>query len=260
MPWALASRAPPLPWTGLTEAPRPRPMQQLPLPVELRPESDFTDYLPGPNAEAVSALTNWAAGNGDAFIYLFGPTGTGKTHLLQAACRAAVLVPVRAVFLPLANPALDPTALEDLEHTAVVALDDVHAVAGDPVWERALFGLYNRLREADRRLLVSGQSPITGLKIQLQDLRSRLGWGPGYRLRPLDERECERLLRESANRRGFSLGREAISYIMRRCPRDARHLLRVLEELDRASLADKRRPTVRLIGELLTHMSSSPGA
>jgi DnaA family protein len=226
-------------------------MQQIPLPIELRPEADFAEYLPGPNAEALAAIMGWAAGTGESFLYLFGPSGAGKTHLLQAACRAASDRGVQAVYVPLAHPGLDTSVLDDLERAAMVALDDVRAIAGNALWERALFDLYNRLREAGRHLLVSADAPSTELPLDLPDLRSRLGWGPAYRLRPLDEGDCGHLLRHSAARRGLALSGDAVDYILRRCPRDPRHLLALLAELDRASLRHKRRPTLALVREVV---------
>lgn len=226
-------------------------MQQLPLAVQLRPQADFADYLPGPNAEAVAAVAAWADGVGDAFLYLFGPTGTGKTHLLQAACRVGAAHAAALLYLPLAHPGLAPAVLEDLERAELIALDDIHSVAGDAAWERGLFDLYNRLREAGRRLLVSADAPAAELPLGLPDLRSRLGWGPGYRLRPLGEDDCKQLLLKTAARRGLDLGAGAVGYILQRCPRDAGYLLGLLDELDRVSLQDKRRPSVWLIRQLL---------
>lgn len=226
-------------------------MQQLPLAVQLRPEADFAEYLPGPNAEAVAAIAAWAAGDGEPFLYLFGPSGSGKTHLLQAACRSAAARSAEVVYLPLAHVAMRPAALEGLEQAEVVALDDLQAVAGDAGWERSLFDLYNRLRETDGRLLVSARQPLAELPVELPDLRSRLGWGPGYRLRPLSDADNERLLLESAKRRGMDLGTDAIAYIMRRCPRDAGSLLGLLDRIDRESLRKKCRPTLWLVRQTL---------
>jgi DnaA family protein len=230
-------------------------MHQLTLPIQLRPEADFADYLAGPNAEAVTAIGAWATGTGDDFLYLFGLPGSGKTHLLQAACRKAVQGGGSAAYLPLAHGELTPSVLDNLELWHTVALDDVHVVAGDMAWERGLFDLYNRLRETGRRLLASADAPTTELPLGLADLRSRLGWGPGYRLRPLSEGDCEQLLVDSAKRRGLDLGTDAVGYIMRRCPRDPGSLLGLLEEIDRESLRTKRRPTLWLVRQIL----GSPG-
>lgn len=233
-------------------------MRQLPLPVQLRPEADFAAFVPGPNAEAIAAVTAWSLGEGDPFLYLFGPAGSGKTHLLQAACRQAVRVARSAIYLPLGYGELAPTALDNLELWELVALDDIQAIAGDGVWEQGLCDLYNRLRESGRGLLVSARPPVSGLSLTLPDLRSRLGWGPGYRLSALSEEDCERLLREAAGRRGLALGADAVDYIMRRCPREPGYLLGLLEEIDRESLRRKCRPTRWLIRLILDRPGSFP--
>lgn len=224
------------------------------MPLALSPsaESDFSAYLAGPNAEVVAALAAWAqpaATNG--FIYLHGPPGTGKSHLLQAACQAARQAGLAAAFLPLGHPGLDPTVLEALEGWDRIALDGLEAVVGQATWEEALFHLYNRLRDAGRGLLVATRPPPGELGIHLADLASRLAWGTCYRLRPLDERNCAALLRHAARRRGLKLGEEAIAYLLKRCPREPGYLLGLLGHLDRASLAHKKRPTLPLIRALL---------
>jgi len=226
-------------------------MQQLPLALKLRSDGGFADYLAGPNAEPVKAIAAWAAGEGERFLYLFGPSGSGKTHLLQAACRSAAERSEEVVYLPLAEFEMRPAVLEGLELAGFVALDDLHAVAADADWERSLFGLYNRLRETGGRLLVGARPPLAELPIVLPDLRSRLGWGPGYRLRPLSDEDSERLLLHSAKRRGLELGTDVVGYIMRRSPRDAGSLLGLLDSIDQESLRKKCRPTLWLVRQIL---------
>jgi len=226
-------------------------MHQIPLPVQLRPEADFSAFVVGPNDEAVAAVAAWAAGTGDHFIYLFGTTGSGKTHLLHAACWQAVQGDRSAIYLPLKHGKLAPSALDNLELWNLVALDDIQTIAGNATWEEGLFDLYNRLRESGQHLLVSGHVPVSELPLTLPDLRSRLGWGPGYRLLPLPEGDCERLLRESATRRGLELDADAVDYIMRRCPREPGYLIGLLEEIDQEVLRRKRRPTRWLVRQIL---------
>jgi len=226
-------------------------MRQLTLPIQLRPDADFASFLTGPNAETVSAVTAWATGSGEAFLYLFGLPGSGRSHLLQAACQHGVQRHFSAVYLPLGHDDLVPSVLDNLELWDLVALDDVTSIAGDTAWENGLFALYNRLRDAGRRLLVSADAPAAKLQFSLADLRSRLGWGPAYQLRPLPEGDCEQLLMESAKRRGLDLAPGAVGYIMRRCPRDAGSLLDVLEKIDRESLRTKRRATLWLVRQIV---------
>ena len=48
-------------------------------------QHDFTRYVVGPNAAAVAAVQAWGAGLGPRVVYLWGASGSGKSHLLQAA-------------------------------------------------------------------------------------------------------------------------------------------------------------------------------
>jgi DnaA family protein len=224
---------------------------QLALALAWRPESNFTEYLPGPNAEVTAAIAAWAkevgSDDGGRFLYLHGPSGTGKTHLLQAACREGHEKGLAVAYLPMDHPGLTPAVLDELEHLDRIALDGLDAIASAPDWEEALFHLYNRLREGRRALLVAARAPAAELGIHLPDLVSRLAWGPSYRLRPLDEGGCAALLRLTAERRGLHLGDEVIAYILKRHPREPRQLLALLDALDQASLIHKRRPSLALI-------------
>lgn len=226
-------------------------MRQLHLSVQLRPEAEFATFVAGANGEAVAAVTAWAAGTGSDFLYLFGVPGSGKTHLLQAACREATQGDRSTIYLPLDHGELTPSVLDNLELWDLVALDDIQAIARNAIWEQGLFDLYNRLRESGKRLLVSANAPVSELPLMLADLRSRLGWGPGYRLLPLSEGDCERLLGESAKRRGLDLGADTVGYIMRHCPRDAGYLMGLLEEIDQASLREQRRPSLWLVRQVI---------
>lgn len=225
--------------------------QQLCLPIELSSEPTLEDYLPGPNAEALAAVAASAAGKGEPFLYLLGHRGTGKSHLLHGACRAAQRAGRRVHAVPLGQPGLAPEILDGLEGLDLVTLDDLDRVAGDPHWERALFDLFNRLREHARALLVAAPAAPEHLGIRLPDLASRLQWGPRYRLLSLDEPSCERLLVETARRRGLLLGPEVVRYVMYHYERDPASLVGLVSRLDRISLREQRQPTIPMVRGLL---------
>ncbi|MGY8818503.1 MAG: DnaA ATPase domain-containing protein, partial [Pseudomonadales bacterium] len=116
---------------------------QLPLGIRLRDDATFANFYPGANAAAlgyVERVCSPAAGWSDELIYLWGGTGVGRSHLLQAACLRVEQRGELAVYLPLAEVAeYGPALLDDLEQSELVCLDDLDAIAGDPVWEEALF-------------------------------------------------------------------------------------------------------------------------
>lgn len=229
----------------------PTPPLQLHLPIELIREPTLDDYLVGSNGAAVAALRAAANGHGEPFLFLFGLPGTGKTHLLQGACLSAHQTGRRAHFIPLDHPGRSLAMLEGLERMDLVAVDDVDQISGDPDWEFALFDLFNRLREQGRALLTSAAAPPDALPLGLEDLRSRLQWGPRYQILPLTETQCEDLLVDTARRRGLVLGPEVVRYIMTYHPRDPGSLLDLVARVDVASLREQHKPTIPLVRRVM---------
>jgi DnaA family protein len=224
---------------------------QLTLPIELIREPTLADYRPGPNAEASAAVRAQADGSGEPVLYLFGGPATGKTHLLQAACRASTGVGRTAQYIPLALSGLMPSMLEDLETRDLLALDDLDTIGGRPDWELAVFNLFNRARARGCALLIAATSGPDELGIGLPDLRSRLQWGPRYCLLPLSDPDCETLLIEVAARLGMRLAHETARYIMNNCARDPASLVELMIRIDRASLRERRQPSIPLVRQVI---------
>ncbi len=227
-------------------------MRQLPLGVQLGVSLRFETFHEGANAEVVAALKRLAdTGHGTA-LWLYGPRGCGKSHLLQASCARATQRDLTAAYLPLgAVRGEDPGLLAGFERVGLVALDELEAIAGDPGWERALFTLYNDLTEQQGRLLLAAGHAPAALPFALRDLASRLAASEVHRLQALAERDqAEALLRRAAHR-GLEMPPETLSYLTRRAPRDFAALCRLLDELDTEALAAQRRLTVPFVRAVL---------
>lgn len=221
---------------------------QLPLGIGLKDTATFENFYPAGNELVLQALQQ---GN-DSMLYLWGPAGSGKSHLLQALCHATAARGESHSYLPLRELiSLPPTLLEGLEQQALLAIDDIQVVAGQAAWEEGLFHLYNRVRDSGHRLVVSGSSAPAGLGLILPDLTSRLGWGPVFQLAELTDIEKRGALQLRAQRRGLEMGDEVADYLLKRCPRDMDSLFDLLNRLDQASLAAQRRLTIPFVRQLL---------
>lgn len=221
--------------------------QQLTLGIRLRDDATFDNYYADDNEQVVYNLQNQQ----DPYIFLFGEAGTGKTHLLQAACHAGGKKGLPVVYLPLAEQDLVPAMLDGLENMALIALDDIHQVVGDDVWELALFNLYNRVRERGGFMLVSSSIPLASLNIKLADLRSRFSWGPVFQLTALSDKGKQYALQQRAKNRGLELSDDAVKYLLKRSSRDMNSLFFLFEKLDKASMIEKRKLTIPFIKNYL---------
>ena len=226
--------------------------RQLPLGLQLQASARFSNFVAGPNQEPVDQLKQIAAGAGDPFFLLWGAAGSGKSHLLQAACHLAAGQGRSAAYVSLADVSgLAPEILEDWENYQLVCIDDVHCIAGERHWEEALFNLYNRIREQQGSLVVSSLTGPAGHAFRLPDLASRLAWGLVYPLHPLNDEQRLAALQQRARQRGCEMPAETGRYLLRRLPRDMPALFRLLDRLDEASLVAQRKLTVPFVKSVL---------
>ncbi len=225
---------------------------QLPLGLALRDSARFDSFFPGQNREAIASLQAAARGAGESLIFIAAPAGLGKTHLLQAACHTAGESGITAAYLPMGELRHVPAAVFDgLEQLELVCLDDVDAIAGEALWEHALFGLFNRLRDAGCTLLVTASRRPDESGFGLPDLVSRLGWGVCYVLKPMAETDIIAALVYRARARGLELPVETAQFLLRRFPRDLPTLFALFETLDVASLVEQRRLTIPFVKSVL---------
>ena len=224
---------------------------QLPLALRWPRRQRFEHFYASDNAAAVAAVKTLAHNPRLPWIYLHGPTGSGRSHLLLAACQLASAAGCRVQYLPLRTLDDVATALAGASGTDLLALDDIDAIAGNAEAERALFGLYNQQRDAGSGLLLAAESGPGQLTIELPDLRSRLGACTRYALKPLGDAERREVLKTQAAARGIALDDSVLNWLFTRYARDLGALMDLLDRLDQASLAAQRRITVPFLRELV---------
>jgi DnaA family protein len=232
-------------------------MEQLPLRMQLRESARLANFVVGANAQAYAALQG-SRPAAALVVWLWGRAGTGKSHLLQAACAAAGGRDEAAAYIDLA---LAPSSalLDGCDTLGLVCLDALDAVAADPEWNAAIFRLHTLLQDGTGRLVVASSAPPASLPFTLPDLRSRLLAADVHQLVELDEAgQCEALRLRAAGR-GLELSEDAALYLVHRLPRNMHSLFAVLDQLDAASLAAQRKLTVPFLRNALENRIGDRG-
>jgi DnaA family protein len=221
-------------------------MKQLALDIAAPALPTLDNFVVGDNAELVQRLRLLAAGGApERFIYLWGPPGCGRSHLLRGVVAALRDAGAAAAYVGCAPG----TALPDPAGQAdCVALDDVDRLDADA--QIAAFYLYNALRERRGARVASGAAPPVQLTLR-GDLVTRLAWGLVYQVTALTDEDKGRALDQRASARGFRLRPEVREFLLTRAPRDIASLLGMVDALDRHSLETKRPVTVPMVKELL---------
>ena len=205
-------------------------MKQIPLSLGPEPDYTFDTLLTGANTAALTHVLGLGAGSPP--VFLWGPPGSGKTHLLRALAQHWQHAGAQVGWYDADTPLpWDTQRFDDGRQHAAFAL----------FVEAATLGL---------AVVSTGTAPPVDLALR-EDLRTRLGWGPTFALVPLSEAEVRAVLRREADRRGIALTDDVIDYLLTRYARDIKHLMTLLDGLDEFALASKRAVTVPLLRQML---------
>ena len=224
-------------------------MKQIPLAIGSAPLHSFSNYVAGANLPAVTHLR--ALAQQAAPVYLWGPSGVGKTHLLHALADQVQQQGGRASCLGAEVPA--PWPFE--ERSSLILLDDCDRY--DPAQQHAAFALFVEAVTHGIPIAAAGSVPPVDLPLR-DDLRTRLGWGHVFALQPLSEPEARSALRREADRRGLFLSDYVMDHLLTRFARDLKHLMAILDRLDEFALVHKRAITVPLLKQMLNEEQTLP--
>lgn len=228
-------------------------MSQIPLALCLDKHALFATFVAEDDAGAAAHVAAVASAERRDVVWVYGPAGTGKTHLLQAACRRAGDAGLRSMYLRLDDAReTHPDRLQGAERLDLLALDAVDAVAGRSDWEGRLFSILNDFQERRGGLLLAARSAPAATPFALADLASRAGGAIVYRLKALGEQGQLDALVRHARQRGLELDSATARYLLYRVQRGMPELCAWLDRLDRASLAAQRRLTIPFIRDALS--------
>ncbi|MFN0184679.1 MAG: DnaA regulatory inactivator Hda [Aquabacterium sp.] len=217
-------------------------MRQLPLPLAPPAQPGLEGFVEGGNGAVLAHLA--ALQPGSAPVYLWGPVGCGKTHLLRALASAWQRDGLGVGWFD----AADALPWNLSEGWALMVLDSCHTL--DDEHQQAAFALCGAPAERGVTWVAAGQMPPVDLPLR-DDLRTRLGWGPAFALQPLGEAEARAAMRREADRRGVLLSDEVMDYLLTRFDRNLAHLMPMLSRLDAFALAEQRRLTIPLLKKML---------
>ena len=223
-------------------------MKQMPLAIGLEPLPTFDNFARGANEAALAHLR--ALHMPAAPVYLWGPSGSGKSHLLRALAHAAQQEGHRVAWFDAASVLPWPLRPD----WALVLIDRCDEF--DAERQHAAFMLFVDAATHGVQVAAAGRLPPVDLPLR-DDLRTRLGWGHVFALQPLPEAGTRAVLRYELDERGLRVSDDVIDYLLTHFPRDLSNLVALLARLDRFALASGRPLTVPLLKRMLAEEAES---
>tara|TARA_Y100000748_G_scaffold44495_1_gene33152 strand:- start:14609 stop:15316 length:708 start_codon:yes stop_codon:yes gene_type:complete len=226
---------------------------QIPFKFDNFKKRDFDSFFQGENKDLLYFLNTMIKTKSNNSIYIWGPQGTGKTHLLQAACKQANEMDWHVTYIPLEQYRdFSIDILDGLGKLDLVCIDDLEFIIDNIEWQQRVTLLFNEIRDNKNSIIISSKISPNNIKIDLDDLKSRLVWGHVFKIKAADDELKIKILKKEANERSFNLNDDVVEFLIRRSNRDLTSLIEILDEIDRSSLAAKRKITVPFVKELIS--------
>jgi DnaA-homolog protein len=235
-------------------------MTQLLLSLETPPSFTFDNIVPHEGIASALDTIKSVYGTGKLplpSLLIYGPAGTGKTHLLVAlagllsehfAAHGHSVQVLRPSGEPPRFPGLtEPagTGEEGSFQISAVVLDDVHLMNEEDAAH--LWTLFNKLTRQGAPLIASSRFSPERTFSDNPHLKSRVKAGLVFGLLPPPDNARIMILDKMARDRNVRISHDVAGYLVTRKSRNVKELERIFNILDTVSLQMKRRITLPLI-------------
>lgn len=215
--------------------------------ANLNPDYVFENFIVGESNRFAQATALAVAENpGKMYnpLFIYGNSGLGKTHLMQAIGNYIVKNTNKRVlyvtsdqfindFLGLNKKDKDGTNFDYVDlfkdkyrNIDVLIIDDIQFLGNAPKTQNEFFHTFNTLYDDKKQIIISSDSSPDDLKHLEDRLRTRFNWGLKVNIFPPDNDLRREILRKKMANMDFSrhISDDAIDYIANMCPSDVRSL------------------------------------
>lgn len=239
--------------------------RQFALDLSQTPLVSLSNFLVSGNEELKDAIeqsiASWTSSSTEAsnpierrWLYWWGVSGSGRSHLLQAISNSARAKSICQKVLTPNHPngwidLEDQLSRLNNQEVVVITVDDVDQL--DERLQASLFRIFNIVQACPRYFIyLAGNLAPHGLQLR-EDLRTRLAWGLIFQVRSLTDSEKVAALSQAAKERGLNLSTDVLPWLINHFYRDMPSLMAMIDALDAYSLETKRAITLPLVRELL---------
>jgi len=227
-------------------------IRQLILDIQLHDQMNFANFFIGNNIQLINILKNLSIVGGPFSIFIYAQTGLGKSHLLNAVCQLFSDKYIPVAYLPLEDvKQFELNILDNIENLDLLCIDDIHLIAGNHAWEKAIFHCFNNILHNNKKIVITSNIPPQYIPFKILDLKSRMLGGLIYPIFELNDDEKISSLKLKAKIRGINLNTRVAKFLLNHYDRSQNKLFDFLEKIDRETLEAKRKITVPFLKVIL---------
>lgn len=264
-----------LPGLEPSRPPSSGPATEVPTP-RLNPRYIFEEFVVGESSRYAHAAATAVADPGSkAFspLFIYGGSGLGKTHLMQAIGHRMHQQEKRARILYVTSEQFINSFIDSIQHKKhmdfraayrnvdLLLIDDVQFLTGKERTQQEFFHTFNALHDAGKKIVVTSDRPPKDLATLEERLRSRFEWGLLVDIQPPDLETRIAILRKKAQQEGIQLPGDVILFVAERVTQNVREMEGALKRLRMAGSLHNRPIDLEAARDILgylTHGSPQP--
>ena len=220
-------------------------MNQLGLPISLNSSMLLENFVA--NEELLRLINQLFLNQKSSELYIYGASGSGKTHVLQGAVLKSLADDKNALYIDCSD-SLPEHLVEFIDQISLISFDNVHLIAKEN--EEIFFDLFNRARQSKVNILVSGDSLPVELRV-MKDIKTRLSLTAVFKLEELNDELTVMVIDSQMIERNLKIDPKVYKYLFKNVSRDLKKLLSTLDDLDQASLQSKKPISIPFVREFL---------
>lgn len=228
----------------------------------LNPKYTFENFVIGPNnqyAHAAAYSVSQAPGTQVNPLFIYGSTGLGKTHLLQAIGNyinlekpyLKVLFVTTGDFVTEFINAIRNRTQESFQikyrHVDILLIDDIQFLENKEETQNEFFQVFNSLHGNKKQIVISSDRPPKQIATLADRLRTRFEWGMITDIQAPNLETREAILRDKAEKEKLVISDEAFNYIARRIKSNIRALEAAVSKLKMVSQFSMEEITIDLV-------------
>ena len=203
-------------------------------------KEDF--YVSSSNSEVYNFVSSWPKWI-KRIVNIFGPSGSGKTHLLSILKKKTSTLEIDA-------NKLNEKIFFKFKTKEVLIVENLNGI----ISENLLFELWNVASQDNKYLVITSKEPISTLKFNLTDLKSRIDSCLYLGIKLPDDDLISVILSKNFSDRQIKIDKKHIDYIIKRIDRSYEKISHFISVLDKYSLKKGTPFSLKLIKEVLKMM------
>ncbi|MDR2737653.1 MAG: chromosomal replication initiator protein DnaA [Puniceicoccales bacterium] len=237
----------------------------------LNRQNTFENFVVGSgNQMAHAACTAVANMPGRAYnpLFLYGDTGLGKTHLMQAVAHSVLNKRKRTNVVYTSTERFTNEFIAELQknslgafrrkyrHVDILLIDDVHFLSGKERIQEEFFHTFNELFEAQKQIILSSDRPASEIARLESRLISRFQWGLVADIQSPDLETRIAILDKKASAMDLELPRNVVETLANKVSSNVRKLEGALNRIANYAAITRTEITVELVEHILRDLFS----